>query len=246
MRSLGWVPVAGIVWLAACGGSGSDVVAPPANTPPKANFGVSCAQLVCSFTDSSSDAEGSIKAWQWNFGDGATGTDQNPVHTYGAAQSYNATLTVTDSAGATDSITKTVQPQAPSADLTCVDASTAGAPATCSLTLPETAGIRAVLSDRVPCQAHGDVFAFTAPVADTLTADGCFDPIGTQVELAPSPAGTQVAFNITSGLTQYMTGVRVTGQYPEWTINVEDAVGAPFPANFTDMIITVTALPGGP
>jgi hypothetical protein len=90
------------------------------------------------------------------------------------------------------------------------------------------------------------VFAFTAPVADTLTADGCFAPIGTQVELASSPSGTQVAFAITSGLSQYMTGVRVTGTYPEWTVNVEDAVGAPFPANFTDMIVKVTALPSGP
>jgi PKD repeat protein len=238
--------VAGIVWLAACGGGGSNITAPPANTPPKANFGVSCAQLTCSFSDSSTDAEGSIKAWMWNFGDSTTGTDQNPVHTYAAAQSYNATLTVTDSAGATDSITKPLQPQAPSADLTCVDAATAGAPATCSFTLPQAAGVRAVLSDRVPCQAHGDVFAFTAPVADTLTADGCFAPIGTQVELASSPSGTQVAFAITSGLSQYMTGVRVTGTYPEWTVNVEDAVGAPFPANFTDMIVKVTALPSGP
>jgi hypothetical protein len=31
----------------------------------------------------------------------------------------------------------------------------------------------------------------------------------------------------TAGLTQYMTAVQVSGQYPEWTLTVEDAVGAP-------------------
>ena len=30
---------------------------------------------------------------------------------------------------------------------------------------------------------------------------------------------------IRCGLPQYTTGVRVTGQYPQWTIYVEDAVG---------------------
>lgn len=243
MRSREWFPVAAAVVVVACGG-GSGTTAPPANTPPTANFGVVCAELTCSFADSSSDADGTIASWQWNFGDGATATDQNPVHAYATAQTYNATLKVTDNAGAADSITKPAQPQAPSTDLSCVDASTAGAPATCSLTLPQNAGIRAVLANREPCQAHGDIFAFTVPVADTLTKDGCFDPLGTQVELATSPAGTVVTFDILSGLPQYMTAVRVTGAYPDWTINVEDAVGAPFPPNFNDMVVTLTALPG--
>ena len=34
--------------------------------------------------------------WQWYFGDGATSTEQNPVHTYDANGSYEAMLTVTD------------------------------------------------------------------------------------------------------------------------------------------------------
>jgi PKD repeat protein len=246
MRSRGWVPAASAVLFAACGGgSGSDIQAPPpGNTPPTANFGVTCAGLACTFSDSSTDAESSIKAWQWNFGDGASATDQNPVHSYAAAGSYNATLTVTDSAGATDSITKPVQPQAPTAELTCTNATTAGGAATCSFTLPEAAAIKAVSTDSIPCQAHGDVFAFTAPVADTLTTDGCFAPAGTEVDLASAPAGTQVSFNIVSGLTQYMTAVQVSGQYPQWTLAVEDAVGAPFPPDFADMSVTLTVIPG--
>ena len=244
MRSRVWVPAAGVVLFAACGGSGSNIQAPSGNTPPTANFGVTCAGLACTFSDSSHDAESSIKAWLWKFGDGTTGTDQNPVHSYAAAGTYNATLTVTDSAGATDSITKPVQPQAPTATLTCTNATTPGGATTCSFTLPQAAGIKAVWTDSIPCQAHGDVFAFTAPVADTLTSDGCFAHAGTEVDLASSPAGTLVSFNFVSGLTQYMTAVQVSGSYPQWTLAGEDAIGAPFPTDFADMGVTLTVLPG--
>jgi hypothetical protein len=34
-------------------------------------------------------------------------------------------------------------------------------------------------------------------------------------------------------------GIRVTGAYPEWTINFEDG----FDSDFNDLILTVTALP---
>jgi PKD repeat protein len=245
MRRIGWVPVAGVVLLAACGGdNGGDVQGPPANTPPTADFGADCTGLSCTFSDNSSDAEGSIKGWQWDFGDGATATDQDPVHGYAAAQTYNVTLTVTDSAGATGSVTKPVTVQAPTADLVCTNATTPGTATTCSFTLPEAAAVRAVWTDGTPCEAHGDVFAFTSPVADTLASDGCFTPVGTQVDLASSPAGTQVSFEFTSGLTQYMTAVQVSGQYPEWTLVGEDAVGAPFPTDFADMGVTLTVLPG--
>jgi hypothetical protein len=243
MRSRGWVPAAGVILFAACGG-GNDIQAPPDNTPPTANFGASCAGLTCTFSDSSSDAEGSIKGWQWNFGDGATAPDQNPVHKYATAGPYNVALTVTDSAGATGSVTKAVQAQAATADLTCTNATAPGSATTCSFTLPETGAVRAVMTDTIPCEAHGDVFAFTAPVVDTLTSDGCFAPAGTEVDLASAPAGTQVSFNIVGGLTQYMTAVQVSGQYPEWTLAVEDAVGAPFPPDFADMAVTLTVLPG--
>ena len=248
MRCIGWVLTAGTVVavFAACGGdNGGDINGPPTNTPPVANFGVNCDGLSCTFSDSSTDAEGSIKAWQWTFGDGTAGTDQNPVNDYESAQTYSASLTVTDSGGATNSVTKSVVVAAPTADLTCTDATVAGAAATCTLTLPQAAGIRAVLTDAVPCEAHGDVIAFTAPVVDTLTADGCFATPGTQVELAASPAGTQVTLEIRSGLTQYMTAVHVSGQYPEWNLTVEDAVGAPFPPDFADQAITLTVLPSG-
>lgn len=245
MRSTGWVPAACVVLAAACGGdSGGDVQEPPANTAPTASFGVACTGFTCTFSDSSSDAEGRIAAWQWDFGDGATGTDQNPVHAYTGAGAYTATLTVTDTAGATGSVTRPVELQAPTADLVCTNATAPGGATTCSFTLPEAARVRAVVTDSTTCQATGDLFAFTAPVADTLTADACTAPVGTAVELASSPAGTAVSFDIVAGLTQYMSAVQVSGQYPEWKLDIEDAVGAPFVPDFGDMGVTLTVVPG--
>lgn len=61
----------------------------------------------------SSDADGSIVAYDWTFGDGSTGSGATVSHTYGTAGSFTATLKVTDDSGlsATKSTTITVNPQ---------------------------------------------------------------------------------------------------------------------------------------
>lgn len=60
------------------------------------------------FTDQSSDPDGQITQWQWDFGDGTTSTEQNPIHAYDKAGDYTVTLTVTDNEGATASASATI------------------------------------------------------------------------------------------------------------------------------------------
>jgi vibriolysin len=74
-----------------------------ANTPPVANFTFTVSGLTANFTDTSTDAGGSIASRSWNFGDGGTSTTANPSHTYAAAGTYTVTETVTDNGGASAS-----------------------------------------------------------------------------------------------------------------------------------------------
>lgn len=78
------------------------------NTPPVANFSFTASGFTVNFTDSSSDANGTIASRSWNFGDGTTSTATNPTKTYSAAGTYSVTLTATDNQGATNSISKSV------------------------------------------------------------------------------------------------------------------------------------------
>jgi PKD repeat protein len=92
------------------------------NTAPTAGFTWSATGLTVDFTDASSDPDGTVVEWSWDFGDGGTSTAQNPSHTYGAAGDYPVTLTATDNEGATSTATQTVSVsasnQAPTASFT--------------------------------------------------------------------------------------------------------------------------------
>ncbi len=61
----------------------------------------------------SSDPNGSIVSYLWEFGDGSTSTQANPSHVYTVAGNYVAHLTVTDNQGATSTNTVAIQASAP-------------------------------------------------------------------------------------------------------------------------------------
>jgi len=59
-------------------------------------------------TDTSTDSDGSIISWFWDFGDGTTSTFKSASHIFTQKGEWQITLTVTDNDGAEDSITHTV------------------------------------------------------------------------------------------------------------------------------------------
>jgi subtilisin len=81
------------------------------NQPPSAGFTFTISGLIATFTDTSTDPDGSIAYWSWTFGDEATSADQNPSHAYTTAGTYTVNLTVTDDKGATSSASQSVTVQ---------------------------------------------------------------------------------------------------------------------------------------
>lgn len=83
-----------------------------ANQAPTANAGADQSATVgnnLNFSaNGSSDPDGSITSYAWNFGDGQTASGATTAHSYAATGTYTVTLTVTDNGGATDSDTATI------------------------------------------------------------------------------------------------------------------------------------------
>ena len=81
----------------------------PSNNPPSASFTQTCTDLACSFDASaSSDSDGTIVSYAWNFGDGSAASGATASHTFAASGSYTVTLTVTDDAGDSGAASQTV------------------------------------------------------------------------------------------------------------------------------------------
>ena len=79
------------------------------NQAPTASFTDSASFLALSVNGSaSSDADGTVASYAWDFGDGGTDTGATASHTYAAAGTYTVRLTVTDDKGATGTTSRAV------------------------------------------------------------------------------------------------------------------------------------------
>ncbi len=117
------VPVAGASLSATVPGPSVTLfVVPPGsgtgNRAPTASFtatpATGQAPLAVSFNGSaSSDPDGSIASYRWEFGDGGTATGVQATRTYATAGTFTARLTVTDNAGAIATTTRQITVTAP-------------------------------------------------------------------------------------------------------------------------------------
>jgi gliding motility-associated-like protein len=70
--------------------------------------GLHCPSAPISFTDLSTSSYNPIDTWIWDFGDKQYSSDQNPVHTYSAGNTYSVTLISGNYLGCRDTVTKSL------------------------------------------------------------------------------------------------------------------------------------------
>jgi gliding motility-associated-like protein len=103
------------VTLTATNASGSNTITQSAYInvfdPPTVDFiydkNSGCTPYPIRFTDQSTAAPGTANAsWFWDFGDGQTSTQKNPVHIYRTSDNFTVSLKVTSDKGCSKTITK--------------------------------------------------------------------------------------------------------------------------------------------
>lgn len=108
----------------------------------------------------------------------------------------------------------------------------------CDLVLQEAAGF-AVRLESTGCEARGNTLRITKPVQERLLTDGCYaEPSTEWTYLGPYPAGTAIALEIESAKLKNPPSLRVSGEFPKWTINFEDG----WDTDYDDLVLTVRTL----
>ena len=148
----------------------------PTNAPPAASFTSSCTGLSCTFDAAgSTDSDGTIAGYAWDFGDALSGTTVNPSHTYGGDGTFDVTLTVTDDDGATNSITAPVNVAAATANVGFRASATANGTATnATIVVPATV----IAGDQL-------LLFVTSNLATTLSTPTDWTLLGTQTDGTP-------------------------------------------------------------
>ena len=97
-----------VLFLASCGSGGGSQ---PVNQVPVANAGGpyngNVGQVITFDGSKSTDADGDMLTYAWNFGDSSTGTGVKPTHTYSAVGLFTVTLTVDDGRTGTNTASTT-------------------------------------------------------------------------------------------------------------------------------------------
>jgi PKD repeat protein len=233
------------------------VAAAPVNPPPTAAFTHSCPGAVCKFTSTSTDvAPGSIASHAWTFGDGFTGDEQNPQHSYAITlpKEFTVTLTVTDNQGATDIETQTFTISPP--PNVAEGCTTSDANVDCALDVPARSTMKVKLVG-ISCDLAKERIVTPAPISDQVFLGVCRRTVGEEIgifggfldNLIVYEAGSQVRIRIVQGTPDQDHPVlnppaaQVVGTFPDWNISFEDGAdpGIAGEPDFADVVFTVHA-----
>jgi PKD repeat protein len=226
------------------------VTAPSAVAGPHASFTVSCIALDCTFNDTSTYDAGSVPHSRlWDFGDTVTlaATTNPATHSYPPTPqptTYSARLTVTDAAGNSSTNVQNIIVAPPATTASCVSAN-------CSLVLAQAARVTVTLVSH-SCLAKNDTVQVTAPLMQTLFANGCVDTTGVPVSIGGGtlfPAGTALQLSVLSGTLTTTTiafppTIRLSGDFTQgWTLTFDDGYGGPAEPDFNDLVLLIKATP---
>lgn len=141
-----------------------------------------------------------ILSYQWDFGDGATSSLLNPVHTYNSAGTYSVTLVTVSSNGCRDTVRKpnlfnfqNINTSFTAPDSVCVND-------VATITNTSSAGATATLwsfGDGTTASTLSGVKKYTASGTYTIrlqqTYSGCIDSASKQIKVRPRPSAAFTA-----------------------------------------------------
>jgi hypothetical protein len=229
------------------------------NTPPQPSMDIpECDGLSCSFRSTSTD-DGAIASTQWNFGDpnsGASNTTSgiDVEHDFSSAGTYTVTLTVTDNQGLTGTTTQSVTVTEPAGGESCTG--TSATEVTCTITLSQRSTITITLESE-DCEIGNNNVLIPPPEprAQVVFFNVCHQPTPQDYTLVDNTgvtlileAGTQLPIVFRRGsdpvAVQPQAQITSTGANT-WSIAVDDGgnPGGPGEPDFTDVALTVTAVP---
>ncbi len=129
--------------------------------------------LEVTFTGSDSTDDVEIVTYAWDFGDGGTSDEADPVYTYVNPGTYTATLTVTDAEGLTDTATIDIVVNAPPVAIPLADVTSGKAPLTVNFDGSTST------DDQDDIVAYEWDFGTSDPVSNEVSPQFTFDTPGT-------------------------------------------------------------------
>jgi PKD repeat protein len=229
------------------------------NLPPTASFDLptGCtAGTPCGFHSTSTDPDGQVVTWEWDFGDQSeAGTGADATHTYAAAGTFAVTLTVTDNAGGQNTATQQLTVSPPASQ----DCTTAGTVVNCSLGITQRATVKITIVSQ-DCELAGNKLTVTPAGQAEQTAffNLCNQAAGGEYIVKDATGAAPLVFQPGSTLPLRFhqgpqgtnppvsdPGIRLTGTYPNWTLNIDDggAAGTAGEPDFNDVVLIVQATP---